>query len=202
MKRKKGRDSLAQELKRQLVHVSGIVFVLSLIHLGKSMTVILTGIALLIAILIAIHIREKKRIIWPLKIISRMEKRLQNWAGGFERPGELPMGGAITYGLGVIFTLELFAPELAVPAILVLALADSASTLVGRRLGRNKLFINRKKSWEGSTAFLVACFVVLLFFANPTKAIAVAVLVTIVEAMPKIDDNISIPIAVALLLSF
>ena len=202
MKGKKGRSSIMLELKRQTVHFSGILFALSLIYLGSQRTIMIIGTALFVAIMIAIQRNNSKKVSWPLRTISRVEKSIQRWLGGFERKGELPMGGAITYGTGVLMTIFIFPPQLAVPAILVLAFADAASTVVGRMWGRTKLFMNPDKSWEGSMAFFLTCLAVLMFFVNPMKATGVALIAVVVEALPKIDDNVSIPIAVALLLSF
>jgi len=39
-----------------------------------------------------------------------------------------------------------------------------------------------------------------MFFANPVKALMVAVTATVVEAAPRMDDNLTIPLATGLAL--
>ena len=190
------------ELRRQAIHVSGVIFAFMLVYLGTDITVSVIGTAIVVTIIIAIYRRSRKKLFWPLSMISILAKKVEAWVGRFERPGELPMTGAVTYGVGVLFTVLVFEPVIAVPAILVLAFGDATSTIIGRRWGKHKLFFNRYKSWQGSAAFFVACFIVLYFFVNPMKALGIAALVAVVESLPNIDDNVSIPIATALLLSF
>ncbi|MBU4124552.1 MAG: phosphatidate cytidylyltransferase, partial [Nanoarchaeota archaeon] len=81
-----------------------------------------------------------------------------------------------------------------------LAAGDSFSTLVGKLYGKHPLPINHKKTWEGSIAFFVMAFTILWFF-DPTKAIYVALITMVVEMLPKLDDNLTIPLAVGILLS-
>lgn len=104
------------------------------------------------------------------------------------------------------FTLTgvcLLAPMIAVETgLLVLAFADPAASLVGKRWGRRKLW--RQKSWAGSAAFLVVAFGVATAFllwksAVPTwgsvagAAFAIALVATATETLSdRLDDNFSV----------
>ncbi len=92
-----------------------------------------------------------------------------------------------------------FAKEVAIAALLFLAVGDFASWLAGKRLGRTKVL---RKSLEGSLSFLASCLLVtglLVYlgegFSGPLLCLG-AVVATLTELLPlPVDDNFSIPIA-------
>ncbi|MGC4117170.1 MAG: SEC59/DGK1/VTE5 family protein [Myxococcales bacterium] len=109
-----------------------------------------------------------------------------------------------------VMALALVAPVFSKPAVLtgalILAFGDPAAAWLGRRFGTLKLY--RSKSLVGSLAFvaagtLVAGTYLMLFFpetslANKLLAASLASLVGAVAELfsgPKLDDNLSIPIA-------
>lgn len=99
------------------------------------------------------------------------------------------------YLLGAILVLALFPARLAVPAIVVLALADPAASIVGRLWGRRKL---GKGSVLGTSVFVVVAAAVLSAFFPVPVAVAAAVVVAAVEILPwRVDDNLSVPLAAA-----
>lgn len=75
------------------------------------------------------------------------------------------------------------------------------STLIGNYFGKHKLPINKNKTFEGSSAFLVTAFFALLFFTDPIKAAITALIAMLVEMAPYIDDNITIPLTVGIVLA-
>ena len=84
------------------------------------------------------------------------------------------------------------------PAMLVLALADPAASVVGRLWGRHRL---GKGSWEGTGAFYLVAVVVLTPFAGLPAALIAAAVVATIEVQPTgIDDNLTVPLATALAL--
>lgn len=97
------------------------------------------------------------------------------------------------YVLGALLCWLLFPHEVAVAAILVLALADPAASVVGRLFGRRRL---GKGSVEGGAAFFAVAAVVLLLGGFGWVALPVAFLVAVVEVVPQpLDDNIVVPLA-------
>ena len=103
------------------------------------------------------------------------------------------------YALGTFLTWVLFPPSLAIPAILVLAFADPAASVIGRLLGARAL---GKGSIVGSLAFFAVAAGVLLAATGELVVLPVAALVALVEVAPwKVDDNLTIPLSAALLLS-
>ena len=107
------------------------------------------------------------------------------------------------YAVGALATYAFFPVRVAVPAILVLALADPAASVVGRLRGRRKI---GKGSWAGAVAFFAVALGVLLVSVGPApgmvlRATVAAVVATAVEVSrlgP--DDNVTVPLATALAL--
>ncbi len=96
--------------------------------------------------------------------------------------------------LGVFVVLWLPEPT-AVPAILVLALADPAASVIGRVWGRRRL---GKGTAEGTAAFFVTAVVVLVPFVGVAPSIGVAAVAAAVEVLPTgVDDNLLIPAVTA-----
>lgn len=89
-------------------------------------------------------------------------------------------------------------------AILQLALADSASALVGKAFGKTKLF-GGVKSLEGSLGgFAVGFAAALACGVRPGAALAAALAGALVELLPTtpwINDNLTIPVAAAVVLA-
>ncbi|MBU3896434.1 MAG: SEC59/DGK1/VTE5 family protein [Nanoarchaeota archaeon] len=183
------------EFKRQMVHGAGILLILILQIFGKINSIIIFG-STLIFILIWGFMRKSNI---KIKAISGIEDFLMSELKTYERQGEY-FKGVVNYMLGVFLVTVLFPLNIAAACIAVLAAGDSFSTLVGKLYGKHPLPINHKKTWEGSIAFFVMAFTILWFF-DPTKAIYVALITMVVEMLPKLDDNLTIPLAVGILLS-
>jgi len=81
---------------------------------------------------------------------------------------------ALTFFAGTLFAVLLFPPPNVALAILVLSVADGVAAIAGLYLGRHKLF--NGKTLEGSVAFFISAFVVLVLFIAPTKAGVIALI--------------------------
>ncbi len=112
-----------------------------------------------------------------------------------------PGRGAVMVLLGAFFTALLFPSQL-LPALLVLAVSDGLSTIIGMRFGKKKIF-RTKKSWVGSGAFFVSASAILVFFS--ALWFVIAFVVTCAEmidyhAYAFIDDNVVLPLLTGALL--
>ena len=99
------------------------------------------------------------------------------------------------YVLGLILVLSIFPLDVAVPAILVLGLADPAASTIGRLWGRRRI---GKGTWLGTAVFVAVAFAVLAPTAHvgAARALVAALLVAAVEILPwRVDDNLSVPLA-------
>jgi dolichol kinase len=109
--------------------------------------------------------------------------------------------GAVTFALGSLITFWIFGAVIFRIAILVLAVGDSFSSLVGMHYGSHKLFYNKDKSWEGLLAGTVTSFAACLFLVQPHIALIAAVCGMLIESAPiDFDDNLTIPFSVSLIM--
>lgn len=108
------------------------------------------------------------------------------------------------YALGVLLTYLLFPLAVAIPSILVLALADPAASVVGQTVGRFRV---GKGTLAGAAAFFAVAALVLLTTVwsgagMARVAVVTAAVVTGVELLPLgVDDNLTVPVATASALS-
>ncbi len=124
------------------------------------------------------------------------------------RAGEKAMVLPTVFALcSFLFAAIFFGKEALVFGVLALSVGDSAAAIAGTYLGRHKIFWNKEKSWEGFFAFAVivslASYALLMFFPqfalfNPIKLALLAGLAgALIETIPIIDDNFSIPLLVS-----
>lgn len=187
------------EIKRQVVHASGILTILLIQIFGRFLSALMV-LAIATAFWFAAYYRLHKKTI-KLNMPKEIEKVEAFIYREFERPKDFPMKGAITFYIGTFLAIAIFPQNISIPSIIVLALADSVSTIIGKFFGKHKLPVNRNKTWEGSSAFFIASLGVLILFVEPITALTISLIATFVEMLPKINDNIAIPLVVGVLLS-
>ncbi len=182
------------ERSRQAVHASiGLLlcFMIRLIGIERTSYFVLAGtcVGLLIIDVILMGVR-----------VPGIDKLLDR----FERKGVMPGEGSMYYALGVLFAIGLLRNNSAeaISVILILALGDSLATYIGRYYGKHKLPWNSDKTIEGSLGFAAGAMCSLLVLPVPIT-ILVIIISTTVESLPiRLDDNITLPIAVSLLYYF
>jgi dolichol kinase len=182
-------DLMKGESLRQLVHASGI-FIVFLTWFLNPVAVMLICIAIVVFVELIFRLDKQKNIFFFSEFL-RQTKRKDD-----ER-------GFIYFFLGIILTLFLFQSNIAVAnaSIIMLLFGDSASTIFGRRFGRHKLPFNKKKTVEGSIAFIVVGFAGALTQIPAIPALFGAIFGSLTEAYSPIDDNIPIPIVSGLVMS-
>ena len=101
--------------------------------------------------------------------------------------------GATYLFIGMTGTFLLFNKEVAVPAVLLLTLADPAAAIVGKYFGNEPLL--GSKTWQGSLAFLGTGILIVVFFSKfALVGFGIALATTILELLPlPVNDNILIP---------
>ncbi|MEJ5338472.1 MAG: diacylglycerol/polyprenol kinase family protein [Aquificaceae bacterium] len=99
---------------------------------------------------------------------------------------------ALWANLGIFLVFILFGREPAIVSVVVLAVGDAFASIVGIRYGRRRI---GERSLEGTLAFFLSSFLVLLPFVEMWKALVVSFLSAVVEALPVgIDDNFTVPL--------
>jgi dolichol kinase len=199
---------MERELSRQLIHLSGVLFVVVAQFIDK---ILLSSYFLLIAVVFLFYSQyvksEQKRI---NQLLDKIEEQIRKVAIGLERKNaQRPFIGAFWFYFASAVTFLLFPLKIASSAVFILAVADSFSTIVGVKFGKHKIVGN--KTIEGTFIFFISSFVSLVFISFPGAVLA-SIVATFSEILPDIkafdnlkkmgflDDNWTIPIITASIL--
>ena len=194
------RERQLLEIRRQLVHSTGSLAAPLIVFLGLDLMKLFYGFALMTVIVLNFYRQTRSgNKTFVLEKFYAFEQWVEGQLSKYERNKEF-LKGPIMYFLGIFLTMSFFPVEQVIPAILVLALADAASTIVGIVYGEHKHLWNSSSSWEGTITFFAFAFGILYFFVPPQTALIIAVVMALIESLPRIDDNISIPLITALLI--
>jgi dolichol kinase len=177
---------------RRLLHaLNGVVTVLALVFLfpGREALVVLGGLLLFLLGMDWVRLRDPRANLlffrWFRVLASPREER--------------GIASSTWYTVGVFLGVLLFPRSAVIPAILVLALADPAASVIGRRFGRRPL---GKGSLEGSAVFALVAFLVLSPFVGAGVAALGALAAAAAEVLPvRLDDNLTVPLTVAMVLT-
>lgn len=116
-----------------------------------------------------------------------------------ERENVRPGKGALYFALSSLFCLVIFDKEVVVPAIVALSLLDGVATIVGYHYGKHPVF--RGKTIEGTGSGILVTFFALLVLLTPFQAALSAVVAGFVELFSPVDDNLTIPVFVCMVLT-
>lgn len=197
---------MKMEISRQLLHLSGFLFVLLAQFTSGFLVSFYTFLVAITLFLYSEIIRREQKRLHGL--VDRMEQTIRGILTKLEtREVERPFVGAIWFffSFGLIYLLFPMSPiNIAATLGLILAIGDSLSTLVGLKLGKHRLA--GQKTWEGSITFFVVVLLIALLFLPPPLSILTAFVATIAELIPDtkpllrykkrgyIDDNLLIPV--------
>jgi dolichol kinase len=186
------------EFKRKMFHIASGLLIVLLLRMG--MPAYMLFITLCVGLPVSLYSKRKR-----LPLVGWF---LDN----FDRPGTDPPGkGALTFLIGILLVYVLFSgydTNVVYASILVLALGDSVSCLVGRGLkdrnySRLKHPLSAAKVLEGTIAGLIAGFLGALYFLPWQEALAASFLGMVVEGLELrfgervLDDNLLVPLAAA-----
>ncbi|NUM25697.1 MAG: hypothetical protein HUU49_03700 [Candidatus Buchananbacteria bacterium] len=183
-----------KEEKRQAVHILLLVFAFSLKYLNRTTAALLLFGFLLVVLFIVPRLRGRHH------FYRREDKKYSQ--------------GAVNYFLVLLVLVLVFPFEVVAASWGILALGDGMATLVGKNFKTQELAWNRNKSYIGSVAFIlfgtVGAYVLLRWMSPDLTTLFVlgvsfkaATVSAIVESLPwKIDDNISVPLVSAVVVSW
>ena len=184
--------SFKDEFKRKIVHFASSIIGLSAIYLDRNVvfpTLVISSV--LFPMLDYLRINNK--------LISNFYNIYFN---SITRSFEANKFTGASFVLwGALLTYILFEPKVAGISLIVMSLSDAMAAIIGVGFGKTKVL---NKTLEGSFAFFITTLIILYFFKIPLiVSLFISTLATVTELVeiPKINDNISIPIAVALLLT-
>ncbi|MBU5575087.1 MAG: SEC59/DGK1/VTE5 family protein [Candidatus Aenigmatarchaeota archaeon] len=178
------------EIKRQLVHGSGIIFSIMVI-LNRELAFFISFFTIIFLFLFAYF-----------RTFIRKNKKIEKFIKDYERKEEakFPFKGALYFFFSISLSIILFPKNIASASIAVLSISDMLSTLVGIKYGKHKFYVNKYKSLEGSIIFFISCLLILLFYTNFYNALLISIITTCIEVFPYVNDNISIPLTVGFLM--
>jgi len=177
------------ELKRQLLHLLLGIAIVYFFYAGWLKAWMLF-IAIILGLILSLISRKRK-----LPIISSLLSILERKEDINKFPGK----GLIAYLVGSFLAMVVFQRDIASASIMILALGDSISRLVGP-FGKIKHPFDNTKFVEGLVAGALAAFIGARFFVKPAEAIIASIIAMFLEGMNpiigkyKINDNITIPI--------
>jgi len=119
----------------------------------------------------------------------------------FERENTYFGSGAIWLALGALLAMGfIFSRNFLIAVLAAIFIGDPLATIVGVKFGKHRIFYNREKSVEGSSAYFAAVLAVSYPFIG-LYALPVALIAAFVESWGiKIDDNLMVPIILSILL--
>lgn len=170
------------EIKRKLFHFSIIFYIAAYYFLPKSTVII--GLIVLIAIAGTVEVVRAHN----HKFNALM---LKMFSGIYRKSEEHQVTGIVWTLIGAVITIIVFDDKSCVIAsFFYLALGDSAAALVGRSIGKHKIYGG--KSLEGSFACFIVCLIAGLFiFDSWQLALAGGLIATFVESIPwPLSDNL------------
>jgi len=180
-----------KELKRQLIHVlAGTVVIWFVLYLGRTNALLIASLIFLIGLIISILLKRG----WEIPIASD----LIGFAGR-EKEKHFPAVGALMFFAGIILTMAFFENMgVILGALIVAVYGDGASTLVGKAIGSIKTI--RGLTVEGTIGGILVAYLLLVAIFDIVPAIAASIFGMLAEMLP-LDDNLSIPLVSAIVLS-
>lgn len=195
--------SFKKELLRKAIHLSSLwipaaIYFMPKIVLIPILIIILTG-------NIILEYGNFKKYSWARKSFGVLFFRtLRNKEMSREN---FQFTGAIYVLTSAILCLCFFGKEVACIALTVMLICDSVAALVGRSIGKVKIYKN--KTLEGTSAFFITAVVINLLFwpiyPFGIKSIIACLIVTLAELYEdkiEIDDNLSVPMFFSVVLTW
>lgn len=193
------RTKLVKEIKRKSIHISGLSVPLGILVFGRTFTALMIALALVLALLL-----EQGRLKGKIRLPEVRDHE------------EEKVAGYIYYIVGSLLTVILFAPMIAVAAMLMLSLGDAASGLVGSVL-ENSNVRGCNERWRVKPIPLVismflACLVIGYLSSGLTRlpfqvylagaaGATIADSVALVFCQRNVDDNLTIPLFAGIMMS-
>ncbi len=182
------------EILRKFVHLATLI-----IPVGYALTSEETAILFLVPFFIALLVVDLLR-----HFHSGTASLFQEYFfGRVLREGEKSAFMGSTYFIfSTILTILLFPKSIAIASLFILILSDTAAALVGKGIGKVKVF---GKTVEGSTAFLITSLLIVWIYPHLGRfsGSLAALGATLAEVLPiRLNDNLSIPLVAGAIMFF
>lgn len=177
------------EIKRQLMHIFIGILIVVLLYFDLINALILF-IVFIVGFIISFLSGKFK-----IPIIYSFIKNFGREEDLYKFPGK----GLVFYALGAFLAVLIFPKEIAMASIIILALGDSVSRLVGP-YGYLKHPFHSEKFLEGVIAGVFAATLGAMFFVSFLQAFLASAVTMLIEGIDleikkfRIDDNLMIPV--------
>ncbi|MEL6177912.1 MAG: phosphatidate cytidylyltransferase [Myxococcota bacterium] len=208
-------EALAASLKMQDIHLTNLRptnYSRNVFHVSSAVMVLLLIEVFMTSTQLSWLAGSVAALGWIMELSRRHSARVNAmlmWVlGPIAHPHERHRINSSTWYTTALLILSLtVGPMLGALAVIILGTADPAAAIIGRKFGRTKLLADR--TLEGTLAFvttgLVASLVVMAIFHPTLTALQMLVIAAVASSAgaiaelysKRIDDNFSIPLAVA-----
>lgn len=191
-----------QELWRKSIHLCSLSIPITYYFITKELALSILIPLALIFILFDIFSRKEN---WIRHFIIKYFGKLMR---PYETKDEVSLNGASWVLISACIVIFAFPKLLAITSFSILIISDISAAIFGRKYGSIPIF---DKSLEGTIAFIISAFMVILFIGYLVEApwtyflcgmIAAIVggIVEVSSSIIKFDDNLTIPISISLLM--
>lgn len=195
--------SMKRELKRKVLHLTGLIVPVVYILSDRTYTLTFIGMAMVVFLIlepfrIVEAFRDKIKRVLRLyvqdEVISTLEKNIDEITREEERSG---IAAHIYFTAAAFIVVYFFPMDIAVGAIAVATVGDAMAAIIGKTLGRHR-FTNGK-SVEGSLTYFLSALIILISLMSFPHALVGALAGMLAEFydLPP-DDNFSNQLSVAL----
>jgi dolichol kinase len=194
--------SYSQELLRKSIHLTSLSIPVIYIFIDRQ-----TALSILIPIAVLVIVLDLSS-----KFIEPVRKLFQQLFGRMLRSHEVKkvyvLNGASWVVISAVICIWIFPKFITVTSFTILIISDLTAALLGRKYGRHPFL---DKSLEGTLAFMFSAFAVItiygIIFLAPWTYFIFGYLASIVggimeasSAKLKMDDNLTIPVSIGLVL--
>ncbi len=182
------------EVLRKIVHLATLV-----VPIGYASTSEETVILFLVPFFLALLSVDLLRLLHPGMASLFQKYFFERVLREEEKPTFM---GATYFIFSTILTILLFPKPIAIASIFILILADTAAALIGKGIGKIRIF---GKTLEGSMAFLITALLIVWIYPNLNRLSGslAALGAAVVEILPiRVNDNLTIPLVAGAIMFF
>jgi len=186
------------ELRRQIAHFLMGISIVLLLKYGILNIPIITAVIILGGVVSIASRFVKVPFIYPVLKF-------------FERPKEMklfPGKGAFFFALGTLVVLHIYEINIAMASIVIMAVGDSITTIIGTYFGKLKNPLNPEKHLEGTIFAIFASTIAAYYIIDFPRAFIASTISMVFESITSrkidrvIDDNLLIPIVAGAVMTF
>ena len=187
--------SVKNEVLRKTIHILNSLIPLSLLVFRQDYVTIGVGVALAIWLLLEFfRLSNKKAKRIYKSVFGRVTREFEDSS----------LTGASYVLLSSFIILLFFSKYVCIASLLIMSFSDTFAAIIGKIYGKTKI---GNKTLEGSFAFFLTSLLVVVLmspYISIFPALLAISLATVVELFPvkNIDDNFSVPIVCAIIMSF